>query len=330
MMKKRLLFYISLLLIYLMVGCIGEVDTIKVDLFNEREATRVGRIYMDELCKGQENYINAFKLDHSSEGGNFIFLNYIVTRGNDKGDSIGLDSYDLKVIKNAEVYSVKEVKAKNTKQVYVDNNTLRILDQDVGESQLFLRRKDLPKEIYSKGNELMIDKEKVPQGEFSMLAIGFEGNKVALVVKSENKEFIALAMAKESTVTVAKESKGDSSDVKNTGTDILIERPTVEQIIPYDLIKDSNIEKLVFTNDDAELIVQINSKGVSSLKSYRNPSGELIPIDLESRFPKDKYQIKIDRVNEVGNFIKIIAIDSGEEEEYSLDLKEMKVKKINK
>lgn len=330
MMKKRLLFYISLLLIYLMVGCTGEVDTIKVDLFNEREATRVGRIYMDELCKGQENYINAFKLDHSSEGGNFIFLNYIVTRGNDKGDSIGLDSYDLKVIKNAEVYSVKEVKAKNTKQVYVDNNTLRILDQDVGESQLFLRRKDLPKEIYSKGNELMIDKEKVPQGEFSMLAIGFEGNKVALVVKSENKEFIALAMAKESTVTVAKESKGDSSDVKNTGTDILIERPTVEQIIPYDLIKDSNIEKLVFTNDDAELIVQINSKGVSSLKSYRNPSGELIPIDLESRFPKDKYQIKIDRVNEVGNFIKIIAIDSGEEEEYSLDLKEMKVKKINK
>lgn len=330
MMKKRLLFYISLLLIYLMVGCTGEVDTIKVDLFNEREATRVGRIYMDELCKGQENYINAFKLDHSSEGGNFIFLNYIVTRGNDKGDSIGLDSYDLKVIKNAEVYSVKEVKAKNTKQVYVDNNTLRILDQDVGESQLFLRRKDLPKEIYSKGNELMIDKEKVPQGEFSMLAIGFEGNKVALVVKSENKEFIALAMAKESTVTVAKESKGDSSDVKNTGTDILIERPTVEKIIPYDLIKDSNIEKLVFTNDDAELIVQINSKGVSSLKSYRNPSGELIPIDLESRFPKDKYQIKIDRVNEVGNFIKIIAIDSGEEEEYSLDLKEMKVKKINK
>lgn len=330
MMKKRLLFYISLLLIYLMVGCTGEVDTIKVDLFNEREATRVGRIYMDELCKGQENYINAFKLDHSSEGGDFIFLNYIVTRGNDKGDSIGLDSYDLKVIKNAEVYSVKEVKAKNTKQVYVDNNTLRILDQDVGESQLFLRRKDLPKEIYSKGNELMIDKEKVPQGEFSMLAIGFEGNKVALVVKSENKEFIALAMAKESTVTVAKESKGDSSDVKNTGTDILIERPTVEKIIPYDLIKDSNIEKLVFTNDDAELIVQINSKGVSSLKSYRNPSGELIPIDLESRFPKDKYQIKIDRVNEVGNFIKIIAIDSGEEEEYSLDLKEMKVKKINK
>lgn len=330
MMKKRLLFYISLLLIYLMVGCTGEVDTIKVDLFNEREATRVGRIYMDELCKGQENYINAFKLDHSSEGGDFIFLNYIVTRGNDKGDSIGLDSYDLKVIKNAEVYSVKEVKAKNTKQVYVDNNTLRILDQDVGESQLFLRRKDLPKEIYSKGNELMIDKEKVPQGELSMLAIGFEGNKVALVVKSENKEFIALAMAKESTVTVAKESKGDSSDVKNTGTDILIERPTVEKIIPYDLIKDSNIEKLVFTNDDAELIVQINSKGVSSLKSYRNPSGELIPIDLESRFPKDKYQIKIDRVNEVGNFIKIIAIDSGEEEEYSLDLKEMKVKKINK
>lgn len=324
-MKKRLLFFISLILICCMVGCKGEVDTIKGEMFNEKEATRVGRIYMDELCKGQDNFINAFKLDHSSEGGDFVFLNYKVMRGNDKGDSIGLDSFDLKVIKNAEMYSVEEVKSKNTKQVYVDNNTLRILDQDVGQSQLFLRSKDLPREIYSKGNQLMINKEKVPQGEFSMLAIGFEGNKVALAVKNENKEFLALALVKESKDTVAKGGQGDSNNVNNIGIDELIEKPTVEKIVPYDLIEDSDIEKIVFTSDDAELIVQINSEGVSSLKTYKNPSGELIPIDLESRFPKSKYEVKIDRVNEEGSFIRVTTIDSRESEEYLLNLKEMKI-----
>lgn len=328
-MRKMLLFCISLILIFGMVGCQRDVDTIKIDMFNEKEATIVGRKYMEELSKGQENFINSFKLDHSAEGGNFVFLNYKVIRGNDKGNSIGLDSFDLKVVKNAEVYSVEEIKSKNTKQVYVNDNTLRILDEEVGESKLFLRDKDLPKEIYSKGNQLMIEKEEVPQGEFSMLSLGFEGNKVALVVKNENKEFLALALVKESKSTVAKAEGEDSDKINNKGIDELIEKPTVEKIVPYDLIEDSDIEKIVFTSDDAELIVQINSEGVSSLKTYRNPSGELIPIDLENRFPKDKYQVKIDRVNEVGSFIKVIAIDSGEEEEYSLDLKEMKVIKIN-
>ena len=328
-MKKMLLFCISLILIFGMVGCNGDVDTIKIDMFNEKEATIIGRKYMDELSKGQDNFINSFKLDHSAEGGDFVFLNYKVIRGNDKGNSIGLDSFDLKVVKNAEVYSVEEIKSKNTKQVYVNKNTLRILDEEVGESQLFLRDKDLPREIYSKGNQLMIDKKEVPQGEFSMLSLGFEGNKVALVVKNDNKEFLALALVKESKATVAKAEAGDSDKINNKGIDELIEKPTVEKIIPYDIVEDSDIEKIVFTSDDAELIVQINSEGVSSLKTYSNPSGELIPIDLENRFPKDKYQVKIDRVNEEGSFIKVIAKDSGEEEEYSLNLKEMKVIKIN-
>ena len=328
-MKKMLLFCISLILIFGMVGCNGDVDTIKIDMFNEKEATIIGRKYMDELSKGQDNFINSFKLDHSAEGGDFVFLNYKVIRGNDKGNSIGLDSFDLKVVKNAEVYSIEEIKSKNTKQVYVNKNTLRILDEEVGESQLFLRDKDLPREIYSKGNQLMIDKKEVPQGEFSMLSLGFEGNKVALVVKNDNKEFLALALVKESKATVAKAEAGDSDKINNKGIDELIEKPTVEKIIPYDIVEDSDIEKIVFTSDDAELIVQINSEGVSSLKTYSNPSGELIPIDLENRFPKDKYQVKIDRVNEEGSFIKVIAKDSGEEEEYSLNLKEMKVIKIN-
>lgn len=327
-MRKTLLFCISIILLFGMVGCQRNLGNNKIDMFNEKEATSVGRRYMDELSKGQDNFINSFKLDHSAEGGDFVFLNYKVIRGNDKGNSIGLDSFDLKVIKNAEVYSVEEVKSKNKKQVYVDNNTLRILDEEVGESQLFLRSKDLPKEIYSKGNRVMIKKEVVPQGEFSMLAMGFEGNKVALVIKNEDKEFLALALVKESKATVAKGKGEDSDNIDNKQIDELIEKPIVEKIVPYDLMENSKIEKIVFTNDDAELILQVTSGGISSLRTYKNPSGELIPIDLDKRFPGDKYQVKIDRVNEEGSFIKVIAIDSGEEEEYLLNLKEMKVVKI--
>ena len=296
-MRKRIIIWIGLILIISLVGCEKTAQEYEIDMFNKNEATKVGREYMNKLSSGEENYINAFKLDHSAEGGNFIYLNYKVVRGNDKGNSIGLDSFDLKVVKNDEGYSVEEVKSQNIKQVYVNSDTLRIIDKEVGESRLFVRSKDLPKEIYSKGTNMMINKDTILQGDFSLLSLGFEGNKVAIAVKNDNKEFLAMALVKEAKETAAKTEGDNSENIDGKDLSGLFEKPIVEKIIPYDLIDNMQIEKMVFTNDDGELIVQVNIDGVSRIICYRNPIGELIQIDLDSKFPKDKYQVEIDKVN---------------------------------
>lgn len=329
-MKRIVLFLVNLIIVLSIIACSNQSESCNIDIFNINEATNAGRDYMNKLSEGQENYINAFKLDRSVEGTNYIYLSYKVIRGNNKGDGISLDSVDLKITKNNQEYVVEELKAKNSKEVYVDGDTLRIIDKEVGESKLFLRSKDLPKEIYYKGDKIMINKEEVPQGDFSLLALGFEGNKVAIVIKDKNKEFLAMALVKESKEAVAKAEGGNTEKTGKDELGGLIEKPIVEKIVPFDLIENSNVEKVVFTNDDGELIVQVNSNGVSRLRFYKNIIGELIELELDKTFPIDKYQIKIDRVNEEGSFIKVISIDSKQEKDYLLDLKEKKIINITK
>ena len=354
-MRKRISYILIVLLIFAIVGCNKSEEDGKVNFFEVQEATKVANDYIKELSLGnnegaikfasdkvkdedqfsklKENRINAYKLDEVAEGANFAYINYLVIRESARELRTDLDTIIVKVIKKDDNYVVDEVRAKSNKQVYEANDVLRIRDEESGKSEVLVRKKDFPREVYPKKENIVLNKETVPEGDFNKFSIGFGANKIGIATTDGNKTLISLAMVEESKPTVGLDGNADgsSSEDIDKAIDEALDKPIVDKLTGYDLIDGSEIEKLIFSSDDGELMVQVREEGKgSSVRIYKNPTGELLKVQLKELFPNDKYNVDIKRVNEKGVFIEVSGLGEEKEAEgeYNVDLKSMKVNRL--
>ena len=107
----------------------------------------------------------------------------------------------------------------------------------------------------------------------------------------------------------------------------VLETPNLKKLIEYDFINNAEVEELLFSNDDGELILQIKQNGERIIKAYKNNTGKLIDLNLEKEFPKEKYTLKIECVNDKGLLIQVKNKENLDVSEYIIDLKENKIKK---
>lgn len=350
---KRFLSYLMLtLLVFPLIGCRGNGESVKANIFDVKEAGEIASKYMksisandvegssklstdkiknnEELYSVENSKVTGYKLKEVAEGANHAYFNYLVVRKNSNNVGVDLDTFVIKVVTEDENYLVDEIKAKNEKQVYRVNNTLRIRDADGGKSELFLRTRDIPKEVYPKRENVVLKKEAVPVGDFSEIAISFMGNKVAITTTDGTNTFLALGMVEESKATVGKPNVGPGprEEEVDKAIDDVLEKPIIDKLVGYDLIEGANLEKLAFSNDDGEVIVQIKSgdKG-SGIRVYKNPSGELLELKLDEVFPVEKYSSDIIRVDDEGIFVKVTAIaeEKKAEGDYKIDVEQLKV-----
>ena len=123
----------------------------------------------------------------------------------------------------------------------------------------------------------------------------------------------------------------NGSSVDPSTLEEIMEKPIASNLVPYDLIEAKSIEKVSFSADGSFFIVQINNGNSSSLKIYKNPSGELLDMDLDKIFSPEKYTLNINTINDEGLFVKVSAIGNDKEEEglYKLDLKAMKILNVD-
>lgn len=353
-MKKIVLYILPSIFLFIFMGCWGENVKVKSEVFDLRRANEVSSDYMEfvsnnnfeesnkisskeiqgneEIKRIQEDSINGYKLNEVSEGADHAYFSYLVVREDPGNTRVDLDSLVIKVIKFQDEYLVDEVKASNKKQVYKVSNTLRIRDSEVGKSELLIRTKDLPKEVYPNKDNVVVHKEDVPEGDFSKVGIGFEGNKVVFTTTDGMKTFLALAMVEDTKSTTGEVKGGDggssSSGEVDKAIEDALEMPIIDKLVPYDSINSSIVEKLLFSNDDGELIVQSKEEGKGSgIRIYKNPTGELLQLNLNEMFPVDKYTSNVTRIDDEGVFINVTAL--GEEKEsqgiYKIDVEELKV-----
>ena len=356
-MRKRFIFLLLILIMFFGAGCNGKNSDIKANIFDIDEAVKISDSYMKELSlcnmsetkkltddkirddrefeKLKENKISGYIRKSITESTNHAYINYEVIRGNDEKLRSDLDTISIKVTQKDNNYVIDEIKAKNNKQVYVDKTFLRIRDDKSGKSEVLTRLKDLPREVYPKKQGVILGKEAVPEGQFNKVAIGFEGNKVGMTTTDGKKNFIAIAMVEDSKQTIGsaggEESSADSEEDIDKQIDDALEKPIADKIVGYDIIDNSVIEKLVFSSDDGELLVQLRQgEKCSKIKVYKNPTGELLKLDLDKLFPEDKYDCTISRINNDGVFIDVSAITDEREAEgqYKIDIKAMKVDKL--
>lgn len=347
-MKKYFKGILCLILIFTLGGCKSFMEEVPVHLFDIKDAMDLGSQYMKslelgnieeansycrnkdismvEVAKMQENKIKSYKLDKFEEGANYAYLKYKVLRGNDSALSVDLDGIVLKIMKADDKYLIEDIKVNNIKQVYKEKDTLRIRDEESGKSKLLLRMRDVPMEVYQKTEGVTLSKKTVPKGDFDMLSIGFEGDRVAFTLSEDNNTFIAVAMIKELEEVASKvQEKGDIG----TNLDEILEKPIAERIVGYDFLEGEVVEKLLFSKEDGELIVQGKKDGIAGVKIYKNPNGELASLKLDKLFPRLEYSVNITSVTGEGTFIKVESL--GVEKEaagaYVVDVKEGKVVK---
>lgn len=346
-MKKFIIFILCLML----TGCNTVIKDRDVDLFDIEKATDVAGEYMNALSKGEieradklckdrvisyeeaekleNNKFKSYKVKETNEGADYAYIKYLVIRGNNDDVRADLDSIELKVTKIKNDYKITEIEAKNVKQVYLDKENLRIIDGETGKSDLLLRKKDLPKEVFTKGDEVTLTMDTVPEVNFSKINVGFQGKSVGVTLSNGDKTLVVLSVIND---VKDPQSTPKEGAVVSTNQDIedILEKPISEKIVGYDLIDADKVEKLLFTDSDEALVLQVKKEGSGSeIRIYKNPSGELMNLEIDKKFPKDKYSLDIQKITKEGIYIDVTPISTNIDEEgvYRIDIKNKEISK---
>lgn len=329
-MKKFFYCIFLILNIFCIAGCESSKTKDNMVSFRIDEATDYGKDYIKNLAEDESNNIQSYLLKEVAEGSDYVVLTYRVVRGNAKNINIDLDEFKLRINENDSGYYLSQLKSDNISQMYINKKSLRMINQDTGLSQLLIRLKDMPKEVYPQNSDIMLNKESVNNEDYEKLAIDTNGKKVGTITKSNNKYFISLIQAEDSKQTAGEADstadEGDSGESNTEGIDTLeemMEVPIASQITAYDLISSNKIEKFIFSSDGNYLLLQSNDDGKGRLYIYKNPDGEKVDLNLDKVFPKDKFSINIKLVNDNGVFIT--ANDGESEKIYRIDLKNKKI-----
>lgn len=306
-MKKVISFMAISILLFSITSIKAYADS---EPFDIKKAIKVGNDYIKEL-----NISNVYKLIDIGEGTEHAYLNYSVSRS-DSINTGSLDNIILKVVKQENDYFVESYQDKANKQVYIDNGNLRIRDEEIGKSQLLITLNNFPKTILENKKNSTI-KQDIVNNSISNLCIGLDGKKIAIITEDNNFNYIYVANVED--------SKGSKPSNPNEGVDPklgnILERPVADKLSSYGILKDYEIQKVVFSKDDGELIFQLKKDNNLTVKIYKNPVGDDISSTLENNFPSDKYDVTIDSINQNGNFINVSEKGSDKKIKYDLDIK---------
>lgn len=352
----------------LVAGCSKKESgkNVEIDLFNSKTATDVAKQYLslvkdnkideaNELCthelvsKNKEIALGTSKIisyspDTVIESTGSAYVLFNVVRSSENEAKCDLDNYAIRVGQNGKDYKIEEVKSMNKKQVFVRNNHLRIIGEDGGDSDLIVSLENLPKDIYISENNIMLFKEKVPADSFDHVALGYEGEKIAIATKADNKTFLSIAYIEQSKQTQGEAGNsggaGTGSNVTNpegganSDLESMLEKPVAKKVVALDIFNDIKVKNLIFTQEEAYIIAGFtNSDKVERITAYNVADGNKVDLKLDEIFPKDKYNIIVKDFDKNHITISVYQKDGRNDirkellGEYEVDLEQKTLKK---
>lgn len=320
--KNKIMYILSLIILnlYIFSGCsYYQASDVEVDLFKPKRAYELSDKYLglirndnieeanslctenllknnNEITTGTSKIISFEPEALIEASSKSVFITFNVIRNSSSEPKCDLDNFAIKVIKDGEEYKIDEIKAMNKMQVFVKNNSLRIIGEDGGKSDLIVSLNNMPKDVYLRRNKLMLHKEKVEAETFGPIALGYKGKKVAISTIGGDKTFLSIAYIEESKATQGEANESNTNKEGSTEINLedALDKPIVKKVIPLDLLSNIKIDNLVFTKEEGFLIVEyLNSNSVRRIKVYNGENGELVDIDFDKEFPVDTYNISL-------------------------------------
>ncbi|MGL4773031.1 MAG: hypothetical protein ACRC2K_05630 [Clostridium sp.] len=350
-MKKKVLCICFLGLFLLIISCSNKKleESSNIDL---KIAHDVANSYMQKLYEGdvegakmlltkdlkkstkakeiQGLRLTSFKEIEEVETATYITTRYKVTRAEEGTPRSTVDLYKVKIVLEKGEYKVSEATAENLKNVYGEGETLRVRRDNEGDSELLIRLKDLPNDIYIKDEGAQINKYDLPNKAFGVIGMGNTGSKIGITTTNGTDTYVAIVIDEETKQSFATASLGGGQSGEDKKTiDEVIEKPVAQQLNSIDLIRNASVQKIQFDGKEEKIIVQYKEKDRGeNLKLYNSSSGDLITLDLDKKFPNDIYNVHVSKIDGEEIFIKVNLIDGGEDEKvgtYKLECDKLEV-----
>lgn len=317
---KRVLSCILVLTISILIGCskVKDYNEASLDLFDVFKGKELAINYLinirngniekaNEMCVKElvDNNVNltegvsnlaGFQLDKTIASSEFAYYIFNVIRDSSTEPKSDLESYTIKVNRNGDSYIISEIKAKTQRELYIKNNSLRIIGEQGGKSSLVISLNNIPKDTYLRENKIMLYKEKVPNNNFGKVVLGFTGQKIAISTVDDKNAFICIAyidntLMENGTDDIANSINSQENSI--SGLQEVLEKPITSKVVPVDLLNSVQIEDFIFSKQDENIAINYKSKtGIDRLNIYKADDGTMIDAKFDEVFNKDIYNVK--------------------------------------
>lgn len=356
---KKVLCSILILIVSMLIGCnkVEKEESVALDLFDVFRGRDLAISYLINIRKGDISKANescdkellnknvnlvegvsnitSFQLDKTIASSDFAYYIFNVIRDSNIEPKSDLESYTIKVNRNGENYIIGEIKAESQRELYIKNNSLRIIGEKGGKSSLVISLNNIPKDTYLRANEIMLYKEKVPNNSFGKVVLGFTGEKIAISTIDDKNSFICIAYIDETLMkggvdVVSQDTESQSSSLNELQE--ILEKPVTSKVVAVDLLNNSKIEDFIFSKEDDNLAVNYKDEnGVNTLNIYKAGDGEKLDTKFEEIFNKDIYNIKAQYFDESKIIFDVYRSDSSTDDivgKYSMNLKTSEMIKL--
>lgn len=338
------------------VGCESSQQSSNIDLFDTQVGFDISKEYLanikqgdissanklcsQELIDGSENIgegvseISSYNKDYWVDGKDHTYYLFNVIRTSSVEPKSDLETYTIKVEKINDQYLITSVKAQSKKELYVKNKSLRIVEEEKGNSSLVVNLDSLPKDTYLSNNKIMLYKQKVPTDKFGKVALSFSGKKVAISTTDGSSNYICVVDIEDSAQAMA-ENDASSSNVSGSNNiedlEELLEKPIATKVVSIDLLKDITIDNYIFSAKENTLAVNYSQNEKKQFNLYNAEEGEMIGDNIKEMFDNSKYELEA--VSFEGDEIKFKATAYGEDQkaesgEYSFNIETQEIKKL--
>ncbi|MBX7280434.1 hypothetical protein [Clostridium chauvoei] len=333
--SKLLIVFFTAIILF---GCVDKNNNqdVEADIFNTTKASDIAKEYLDfisigdlnganKLCKQElleanknigvgTSRIISYAQENLIESGMSAYVVFNVVRSSDSEPKCDLDNFSIKIEKSGEDYKISEVKAINKGQVFVKNNTLRMIGEDGGKSDLIVKLSDMPRDIYPRDNKVMLYKEPSPNQAFDIVALSYTGKKVAISTTGDNSQFVSIGYIENSKQTASGSGSTTSNNSQlEQSLEGILEKPIAKKVVPVDVLKDCSINDFIFSQEEEELIIEYTSNlSVNRIKVYKSDDGTPVDFGIDDKFPEDKYNIKVVGLDKNKIFIKVEAANKSE------------------
>ncbi len=266
-----------------------------LDKVNELYTTE---IKVDDIQKRDSNMkLRGYTIDEMNEVGKTAEFQVKVSY-NDTDNSYAMaNEFKIKVIKEDGLYRISEVNEIPHKEIFLENQTIRLRDKNTVKSYLVIDNSGIPK--YVSGGEKGKKYNKIENNlkEYKSLNLNYNGDKICFT-KEENDCYLAMLDINE--VMLIKKEKQEFSAK---------ELPIGENIVTLGYIKESNMDYCVFSDDNRFVAAQFAQKGLKRVKIYNSSSGEEVPVEIEEKLNLKDVQVSFKSFHKGIVNLEVLPID---------------------
>ncbi|KEI09985.1 hypothetical protein Z957_03335 [Clostridium sp. K25] len=359
--KKYTSYALIFLTVFMLVGCNNkQYENVKEkDVFDMKIATNIVEKYFNYLeldkykdagdmliGKAKTNTKDITPSDLKLRGHRIVGIMESGGEGNFKIDVMKSNiskpetqilEYVITVIKSGMDYKISNVNSVLMKEVFQSFNQLRLRKENQVDNLLVTSMDGIMGYTYTKGDNGKLVSEIVPKKYFGMCALNYSGDTLAITTRDKNC-FLGLIILDDTMQTQGQptdQEKGSEQSGAGQNAKMIKEKPIGKQLIPCDILKDTTIENMIFSQDDKLLVIQYKKGNDRCIKVFDKENGDQIPTIFEEEYPLGKVDVVFKDFQK--DKMRYNVVEKGKEDkghqyvgEWELDLKNYKISKIKK